>query len=634
MPQQSHLETSHHIWRVVALAVAVAAATWLGLMLGRMTEVATIWPANGIVLAMLLTAKGRGRGWERVGIVAVAFSVGFAVLVGGRPAGIHGGTLHGRPGQRNDGGVRPIADSSRQPLQSRAAQASPAVRRAGRRRGPLASAFCVTVLFGFYRLEFLPIWWAGHALGLAVVTPLALTFAARRGALRAFKARRAEAALLLGLVAATMAGTFTQNALPLLFLPFAPLVLVVLRFGAPGAAWMLPLAAFVAVLCGAAGHGPVMLVEAANPIIRTVMLQTYIATLVVILLPLGAVISQLRRREQTLDRRSATMRKVEDRMRQSERLYRLLAENSSDIISRFNFDAVRLYVSPSVVDILGWSTEEMLRPDYKRYIHPDDLTAFRAVGERLRSGGTERASNIYRYLKRDGSWAWLEARLTLVRDEAGVPCEIISNTRDITRQKEAEIALAAAAAELTELAATDALTGVANRRRFDEMLDREWRRGMRSHEPLSMLLIDVDHFKRFNDHYGHLMGDTCLHAIATAIAGSIRRPGDIVTRYGGEEFAVILPNTDGDGAMEIAARVREGIAALAMPHVDNPGGRVTVSIGAAEAIPNRGTDSSVLVEAADKALYEAKRLGRDRAERAPMIDMAKTIIRLPVASRR
>ena len=311
-------------------------------------------------------------------------------------------------------------------------------------------------------------------------------------------------------------------------------------------------------------------------------------------------------------------------MRRSEQLYRLLAENSSDIISRLSFDAVRLYVSPSVVDILGWSIEEMLRPDYKRHIHPEDLKAFEAVGRRMQSG-TERASNTYRYLKRDGSWAWLEARVALVRDSHGAPCEIISNTRDITRQKEAEIALASAA---------DALTGVANRRRFDEMLDREWRRGMRSHEPLSMLLIDVDHFKRFNDHYGHLMGDTCLHAIATAIAGSIRRPGDIVTRYGGEEFAVILPNTDGDGAMEIAARVREGIAALAMPHVDNPGGRVTVSIGAAEAIPNRGTDSSVLVEAADMALYEAKHNGRDRTARAPMIDMAETVIRLPVAIRR
>ena len=634
MPQQSHLETSHHIWRVVALAVAVAAATWLGLMLGRITEVATIWPANGIVLAMLLTAKGRGRGWERIGIVAVAYSVGFAVLVGtGRQEPMAARYM-----------IAQIIETTaafallRTHLGSRSHLARPRhlllFAALGAGVAPLASAFCVTVLFGFYRLELLPIWWAGHALGLTVVTPLALTFAAGRGALGAFKARRAEAALLLGLVAATLAATFTQNALPLLFLPFAPLVLVALRFGAPGAAWVLPLTAFAAVLCGAAGRGPIMLMEAANPITKTVMLQVYIATLVVTLLPLGAVISQLRRREQTLDRRSATMRKVEDRMRQSERLYRLLAENSSDIISRFNFDAVRLYVSPSVVDVLGWSTEEMLRPDYKRYIHPDDLETFHAVGERLRSGGTDRASNSYRYLRRDGSWAWLEARLTLVRDEAGAPCEIISNTRDITRQKEAEIALAAAAAELTELAATDALTGVANRRRFDEMLDREWRRAMRSHDRLSMLLIDVDHFKRFNDHYGHLMGDTCLHAIATAIAGSIRRPGDIVARYGGEEFAVILPSTDGDGAMEIAARVREGIAALAMPHMDSPGGRVTVSIGSAEAFPNRSTASSILVEAADAALYEAKRLGRDRTERAPMIDMAETIIRLPVAQRR
>ncbi len=625
--------TLRRLARATALAAAVAVATWIGLFLGRTTEIAAVWLPNGIILAMLLTAQGSGRRWERAGLLAAGLGASFATMVGtGRPT-----TLTACFMVVNLTEIVVAFALLRNRIGSRFRVSRPAhlfvSGLLGMGIAPLVSGACVFTFLDIYRVELLPAWWAGHALGLAITTPLTLMLAGRRNGLPDLKGRRIEAALLVGLALATVGLTFSLNELPLLSLPFAPLILVVLRFGAPGAAWVLPPTVLIAVQLTAMETGPMALLASADPINRLLTFHTYLASLVIALLPLGAVISQLQRRQLTLARRAATVRKMEDRMRQSEQLYRLLADNSSDIISRFTSDGRRTYVSPSVVDILGWSAEEMLSPDYKRYIHPDDVKQFQDVAEQMRAG-VHRISNVYRYMRRDGSWAWLDARLILVHDDDGKPREFISNTRDITRQKEAENALAAAASELTELAATDALTGVANRRRFDEMLDREWRRAMRSLDELSLLLIDVDHFKGFNDQYGHLMGDTCLHAIATAIAGSVRRPGDLVARYGGEEFAVILPNTGGDGAVEIASRVRDGIAALAMPHLGNPGDRVTVSIGSANSMPNRSTDSSVLVEAADEALYEAKRLGRDRAERAPAIDMAEKVIRLKPPARR
>ncbi len=633
----SQVELSRLIQNGIAFALSVAIATWIGLTLERSTGIALIWPPTGIILAMLLAARAPRHGWKRAGILALGLSTNFAVLVAlGRSeitvardltacfieAMVAFALLRGDLDGRSN-----LARPKRFLLFAALDVATAC----------LASALCIAVLFGFSRLELLPVWWASHVLGLIVTTPLVLALAGRQGAFRAFEDRRAGAVLLLGLTAvavgAMVAATFTQNDLPLLFLPFVPLV-VALWFGPSTVAWALPLSILMAVLCGAASNGPLKLAAIENSTFRLVGMQIYLATLITTLLPLSSAIARLHRSKQVFGRRTSAVREVAASIRESEQLYRVLADNSSDIISRFSLDGNRLYVSPSVVDILGWPAEEMLGADYRRYIHPDDAEALRAMGARLGAGATERATQIYRNLRRDGTWAWLEARVILVRNADGSPRELIGNTRDVSHQKETELALAAAAADLTELAATDALTGVANRRRFDEMLDREWRRAMRSHAQLSMLLIDVDHFKLFNDQYGHLMGDTCLHAIATAIASSVRRPGDLVARYGGEEFAVILPDTDGSGAMEIAARVREGIAALAMPHIGNRSGHVTVSIGSAEAVPNRSTASSVLVEAADAALYEAKRLGRDRTERAPMIDMAENIMVLPWAIRR
>jgi diguanylate cyclase (GGDEF)-like protein len=165
-----------------------------------------------------------------------------------------------------------------------------------------------------------------------------------------------------------------------------------------------------------------------------------------------------------------------------------------------------------------------------------------------------------------------------------------------------------------EKARIDGLTQIANRRRFDEYLLQEWRRHIRLHQPLSLLLCDVDHFKLYNDSHGHQGGDECLKSVAQAM-NQCYRAGDLVARYGGEEFAMVLPQTTAAGAVQVAERVRSALAAAAHPHASSPvSGQVTVSIGVASATPgpHGPVDARLLIEEADRRLYLAKRLGRNQ----------------------
>jgi len=169
--------------------------------------------------------------------------------------------------------------------------------------------------------------------------------------------------------------------------------------------------------------------------------------------------------------------------------------------------------------------------------------------------------------------------------------------------------------QLQRLSAIDSLTGIANRRRFDATLLREWRRCSRSALPLSLLVVDVDLFKQFNDHYGHQMGDECLKVVAHALQERTRRQDDLVARYGGEEFAAILPETDPEGALAVAEDMRASIAALEVEHAfSTVAPVVTVSIGVASIIPPKDREAGIpaLIKAADEALFHAKRSGRNQ----------------------
>jgi diguanylate cyclase (GGDEF)-like protein/PAS domain S-box-containing protein len=190
---------------------------------------------------------------------------------------------------------------------------------------------------------------------------------------------------------------------------------------------------------------------------------------------------------------------------------------------------------------------------------------------------------------------------------------LFSVFQDITDRKLSERSLAQAKREMEILASRDGLTGIANRRLFDEQLEIEWKRGLREDLPLSLIIADIDFFKAYNDTNGHLAGDDCLKKVAKVLRGCLRRPTDLLARYGGEEFAAILPNTGIEGAFRLAVSMKARVKALAIAHPNSKvAEHVTVSLGVASMQPKRDSSHSELIEAADRALYEAKREGRDR----------------------
>lgn len=217
---------------------------------------------------------------------------------------------------------------------------------------------------------------------------------------------------------------------------------------------------------------------------------------------------------------------------------------------------------------------------------------------------------------RSGRGAFAVGRLDAVQLIAGQLAVSLENAtlyesleRKVT---ERTAALQDANRQLAELSVTDALTGLANRRRFTEVLDIEWRRALRSGGSLALVMVDIDQFKAYNDHYGHLGGDECIRRVAQALRGSVRPASDLAARYGGEEFAIVLPSTDLTGAVTAAERLRAAVEALAMPHKPSRHGMVTISAGVASLMPNESNRSSDLLQAADAALYDAKHAGRNR----------------------
>ena len=324
-----------------------------------------------------------------------------------------------------------------------------------------------------------------------------------------------------------------------------------------------------------------------------------------------------------MHRRETRRRKATETVqRQSEQLYRLLADHASDVIMRLDHSQVRTYVSPSVRSRLGYAPEDLIGRHPHSIVHPDDWPRVAQTLDRAQETLAE-AEATYRVRHRNGDYVWMEGRYSSVAEDGG----FIVVLRDISRRKAAEQQLEAANAELAHLASSDGLTGLANRRQFETVLDRECRRAAREAVPLSLLLLDVDAFKSYNDCYGHQAGDRCLQAVAASLGGLARRPADLAARYGGEELVLLLPGVPEAGAALVAERVRAAIEALSLRHEGNSraGGVVTVSVGSATIFPSYEdprTDGPELVAAADRALYEAKRLGRNRVVNAGAMQAA------------
>ena len=316
--------------------------------------------------------------------------------------------------------------------------------------------------------------------------------------------------------------------------------------------------------------------------------------------------------------KAALARRTALALQASEARFMLLAEHCGVVVMLNGRDGVVRYASPAAEAVLGWRPDEIVGRDSMEQVHFDDRQLLADAQDAVLKGTAERSA-CFRYGRPDGSWLWVEGHLRLRQQANGNDGDdYVVVLRDATERRASEMENAALLERMARMAAVDGLTGLANRRCFDEVAEKAWRRCEREQMPLSLVLVDVDHFKPFNDQYGHQAGDACLQAIAQALLGVAHRPDDLAARYGGDEFLMLLPNTAVDGAMQISQALRTQTQALNIAHAHNPGHTtVTVSAGVATAWPGRsgadGNDLAALLLAADRSLYEAKCEGRNRS---------------------
>ncbi len=459
------------------------------------------------------------------------------------------------------------------------------------------ASFALTGVLSIPELHTFQYWFTADALGIAIVTPLYLSYHQRVH----FPDRSwSEIAALFTVLCLTSLIVFWQTQFPLLYIVMPSLLVLGMRLRLAGSALGLLLVSIIGGFLTTHNHGPVALSVNSSISTRCLQLQLFIAVAMLVLY----IIEVLK----------AESSRLQFNLQTSETRFRLLAEVSHDIIVLTDLTGRRRYVSPAAREVLGWDPEELLGGNYKQIVHPDDIAALEQLLMQCRTG---HPSNIlpYRCRKKDGSYLWVEANLRLYRDAVtNDPVGFVNVVRDIASRKAAEDKLNQAYHLVENLASVDGLTGIANRRRLDETVKLEWRRAGRDHTLLSLLVIDVDFFKPYNDLYGHLQGDTCLRQIADTARTIVNRPGDLLARYGGEEFVAVLPNTTSEAAQTIAEQIRVAVELRCLPHADNPHRCITVSIGCATQSPAPGTSFDALFAAADQALYKAKSAGRNRIE--------------------
>ncbi len=243
----------------------------------------------------------------------------------------------------------------------------------------------------------------------------------------------------------------------------------------------------------------------------------------------------------------------------------------------------------------------------EQFIHEEDTKLFQETFD-----NTLRRKKKFdlelRFTRFDGFERFGHMQFSIGRNGAGEAMWMIGTLQDITERKRME-------QKLAKLSFLDGLTGIPNRRSFDRFIEREWNRSIRNFNPLSLILCDIDYFKNYNDTYGHQSGDDCLIQVAKVIHKNTNRVIDIAARYGGEEFVVALPETDNEGAVFVAEKIRQGVESLQVPHVQSKTcDHVTISLGVATTIPRNPFGPEILIETADQTLYQAKQNGRNRLE--------------------
>ncbi|WP_341677508.1 sensor domain-containing diguanylate cyclase [Niveibacterium sp. SC-1] len=294
--------------------------------------------------------------------------------------------------------------------------------------------------------------------------------------------------------------------------------------------------------------------------------------------------------------------------------YKTLLESTQAIPWKIDWSSMRFaYVGPQIEPLLGWTAESWVSvEDWATRIHPEDRERVVNFCVAQSKAGVDHEAD-YRALTRDGGYVWIRDVVHVLRNEAGEVDALIGFMFDISERKKTEEALISLQKQLEEMSFKDGLTNVANRRMFDAILEQEWSSAQRNRQPISVILVDIDYFKQYNDQYGHIQGDECLKQVAAALGGAATRAKDFFARFGGEEFVFILPDTEAAAANKIAERCRDAIFKLQLPHAGSSVSQIlTISMGAGTVIPLRDDLPMDFVARVDRRLYRAKQYGRNR----------------------
>ncbi|MGX6444733.1 diguanylate cyclase domain-containing protein [Neobacillus sp. K501] len=292
--------------------------------------------------------------------------------------------------------------------------------------------------------------------------------------------------------------------------------------------------------------------------------------------------------------------------------FREIAENSTDLISIHSFWGKYLYLSPSCKSILQYEAEELVGKFPNLLIHPDDFPSVQnAFFDVIRS--SNELTVRYRMKQKSGNYIWLETAIKKMRETKEKRDEIICISRDITERKKFQEELKEKNRLLENLSNYDSLTQIPNRRYFDQTVEKEWTQAVENSTPISLILFDIDYFKKYNDTYGHQQGDECLKMVAKTGQSILMQQSGIIARYGGEEFVVLLPETSQYGAFKVADSLRKSIQAIAIPHENSKVMPVvTISVGISTILPKQGDYVQELLKQSDLALYKAKADGKNR----------------------
>jgi len=307
------------------------------------------------------------------------------------------------------------------------------------------------------------------------------------------------------------------------------------------------------------------------------------------------------------------MADIDDKMEPDSAVYKTLLESTNAIPWKIDWSSMKFaYIGPQIEALLGWSPSSWVSAeDWAARMHPEDREWVVNFCVSQSKAGTDHEAD-YRALTKDGKYVWIRDVVHVMRKEDGTVDSLIGFMFDISERKETEEKLITLQKKLEDLSFKDGLTGVSNRRMFDSILEMEWANARRNIQPLSLIMIDIDYFKQYNDHYGHIQGDDCLKRVALTLSSAATRARDFFARFGGEEFVLVLPETDADAAKKVAERCRSLIFKEQIPHEKSQVSQIlTISVGVGTIVPSHQDEPLAFIEKVDKRLYQAKQNGRN-----------------------